>query len=161
MPDKAIEFYYYQSPIGTIKIEFSKLGISSLVFTETRILTTKNSGKGKDCFTQLEEYFEGSRESFDLPLDIHGTDFQKRVWRELRKIPFGSTTNYFSIARQLGDSKINRAVGNANSKNPVSIIIPCHRVIGSNGDLTGYAGGLWRKKWLLEHEQKLKQLSLF
>lgn len=109
---------------------------------------------------QLMEYFSGKRKAFDLPLAITGTGFQKKVWEELRHIPYGKTLSYLGLSRQIGNVKAIRAVGHANGQNPLAIIIPCHRVIGSDGSLTGYAGGLWRKKWLLEHEGALLQTSL-
>jgi len=119
----------------------------------------------QQCQQQLEAYFEGELHTFDLPLSPQGTVFQKRVWEELKLIPIGKTSTYLRVAQQLGDRKAIRAVGTANGRNPISIIVPCHRVIGSDGSLTGYAGGLWRKRWLLEHEQKMigadRQLSLF
>ena len=114
-----------------------------------------------ECKQQLNEYFEGTRKEFNLILDLAGTDFQMKIWAELLKIRFGNTLTYADLSRKIGDMKSIRAVGRANATNPVSIIVPCHRVIGSDGSLTGYAGGLWRKKWLLEHEQKHFQLSLF
>ena len=110
---------------------------------------------------QFKEYFDGTRETFSIPLKPEGTDFQKRVWNELAKIPFGKTVSYQEVANRLGDPKVIRAAASANGKNPISIIIPCHRVIGSDGSLTGYAGGLHRKKWLLAHESPVKQTSLF
>jgi methylated-DNA-[protein]-cysteine S-methyltransferase len=100
----------------------------------------------------MDEYFEGSRKEFQLPLAPEGTDFQKRVWSELLNIPYGATCSYLDVARALGDANAIRAVGAANGRNPISIIIPCHRVIGADGSLTGYGGGLWRKEWLLRHE---------
>jgi len=106
------------------------------------------------CLNQLDEYFKGSRKKFDLHLEPEGTQFQQKVWSLVSRIPFGRTTSYLEIARNTGSQKNTRAVGLANGKNPVPIIIPCHRVIGSNGKLTGYAGGLERKRWLLLHEQK-------
>lgn len=105
---------------------------------------------------QLDEYFGGRCGEFNLPLDLQGTEFQKRVWAELQKIPFGKTVTYKELALRLGDVKAIRAVGTANGANPVSLIVPCHRVIGSDGSLVGYGGGLWRKKWLLQHEGALK-----
>jgi methylated-DNA-[protein]-cysteine S-methyltransferase len=102
--------------------------------------------------TQLDEYFSRKREAFTLPLDLKGTEFQKKVWAELLNIPFGKTVSYKELSIRLGDVKAIRAVAAANGANPVSIIVPCHRVIGSDGSPTGYAGGLWRKQWLLEHE---------
>ena len=110
---------------------------------------------------QLEEYFAGKRELFNLPIKALGTDFQQKVWRELLNIPFGKTRTYLEQTKQLGDPKAIRAVASANGKNPIGIVIPCHRVIGSDGSLTGYASGIWRKKWLLEHESPVKQQSLF
>jgi len=118
-----------------------------------------------NCRDQLTEYFEGRRQVFDLPLDPDGTEFQQKVWHLLRQIPFGVTISYAEMANKLGDSKVIRAAASANGKNPIAIIIPCHRVIGSNGDLVGYGGGLPNKKWLLEHERQIhtgiSQLSIF
>ena len=113
----------------------------------------------KECTQQLNEYFHGKRIEFSLPLAPKGTDFQKIVWSELQRIPIGKTVTYMDMAKRLGDPKVIRAAGTANGKNPIAIIIPCHRVIGSDGSLTGYAGGLKRKQWLLEHESS--QTSLF
>lgn len=107
------------------------------------------------CIEQLIQYFNGQLQRFQLPLNQPGTVFQKEVWNELTQIPFAKTISYLELARRTGDSKATRAVANANGKNNIAIIVPCHRVIGSNGELTGYAGGLWRKKWLLEHEAKI------
>jgi len=105
--------------------------------------------------TQLREYFEGNRDQFDLPLLLEGTNFERKVWDQLKTIPAGSTTSYGKIASTLGDIKYSQAVGSANGKNPISIVIPCHRVIGSDNKLVGYAGGLDRKEWLLKHEGAL------
>ena len=110
---------------------------------------------------QFEEYFEGKRTQFDLKLAPKGTEFQKKVWNQLQEIQYGKTMTYQQMANQLGDPKVIRAAASANGKNPISIVIPCHRVIGSDGSLTGYAGGLHRKKWLLEHESPSNQQSLF
>ncbi len=107
------------------------------------------------CIEQLIQYFSGQRRIFELPVNQPGTPFQQEVWAELMLIPFGKTISYLELARKTGDTKATRAVANANGKNNVAIIVPCHRVIGSNKDLVGYAGGLWRKKWLLEHEAKV------
>ena len=118
-----------------------------------------------DCIQQLDEYFKGQREVFSVKLDWHGTDFQKRVWNYLLTIPFGKTVAYMDIALALADEKSVRAVGIANGKNNIAIIVPCHRVIGSDGDLTGYAYGIWRKDWLLKHEKSYAgvehQMELF
>ena len=143
----------YNSPIGTIKIEYSEKGISGLRFLDEAEGEELSADFHNSPFTtQIDEYFNGNRKIFDLPLDLQGTDFQKRVWAELMKIPFGKTISYKELALKLGNIKAIRAVAAANGANPVSIIVPCHRVIGSDGSHTGYAWGLWRKKWLLEHE---------
>lgn len=161
MVEADIQTTIYQSPIGNIEIKGSSKGISSLVFTDSANENKEISPLIIPIIQQLDEYFKGTREEFTIDLDVSGTDFQKEVWKLLLEIPFGQTTSYLEIARRMGNPKTIRAVGNANGRNPVSIIIPCHRVIGTNKELTGYAGGLWRKKWLLEHEQKYRQLSLF
>jgi methylated-DNA-[protein]-cysteine S-methyltransferase len=110
---------------------------------------------------QLEEYFHGARQDFDLKLDLSGSPFQLKAWQQLLKIPYGTTVSYLELARRMGDEKALRAVGGANGHNPVSVIVPCHRVIGANGKLVGYRGGLKRKKWLLEHEHAFAQRDLF
>ena len=110
---------------------------------------------------QLDAYFAGELEAFDLDLAPHGTPFQLRVWDELRRIPFGQTISYSQLARRLGDAKLVRAVGLANGRNPISIIVPCHRVIGASGNIVGYAGGLDRKRWLLAHERRVAGDTLF
>ena len=115
----------------------------------------------RDAVSQLREYFNGERTVFNLKLNLIGTDFQKRVWQALLDIPYAKTTSYLQLSKTLGDVKAIRAVAAANGKNPLWIVVPCHRVIGSDGSLTGYAGGLHRKKWLLEHESPVKQQSLF
>ena len=115
----------------------------------------------QEAVKQLQQYFQGKRQHFDLKLQPKGTDFQQKVWKELVKIPFGNTTSYLELSRKLGDVKAIRAVAAANGKNPLWIIVPCHRVIGSDGSLTGYAGGLHRKKWLLDFENPPAQQSLF
>jgi methylated-DNA-[protein]-cysteine S-methyltransferase len=109
---------------------------------------------------QLGEYFAGERQQFDVPLKLAGTPFQQRVWQELVRIPFGTTTTYAELARRVGQPTASRAVGHANSRNPISIIVPCHRVIGANGKLTGYAGGIDKKQWLLEWENRAQAIEL-
>lgn len=149
---------YYDSPIGLIEIAGVDQAITALRFVEARQESFLSTAVIEMALAQLAEYFSaprhpaGPRRRFDLPLDLHGTPFQQRVWRQLLEIPYGQTASYADIARALGDPKLVRAVGVANSKNPVAIIVPCHRVIGSDGSLTGYGGGLWRKEWLLKHE---------
>ncbi len=152
---------YYRSPIGTIKLSYTGKGLAKLVFSDDDIPPTHDDLFLQDVFLQLDAYFAGKRKKFDLTLDLSGTDFQKKVWDFLIAVPFGHTVTYLDIAKHLNNPKTTRAVGHANAKNPVSIIVPCHRVVGSDGSLTGYAGGLWRKEWLLDHEKKYKQLSLF
>ncbi len=112
-----------------------------------------------ECITQLDEYFYGERRTFSLETEQDGTPFRKRVWQELAEIPFGKTCSYLDIARKMGDKKSMRAVGTANGDNQLAIIVPCHRVIGADGTLTGYSGGLWRKQWLLEHERKMDYVA--
>lgn len=154
---------FTQSPIGVIEIVGNSEGVSSILFKDDDSLAISESipKELNDVVTQLQEYFEGKRSTFNVKIAPKGTDFQKRVWKELLNIPFGKTLNYQQIANKLGDPKVIRAAASANGKNPISIIIPCHRVIGSDGSLTGYAGGLHRKKWLLEHENPWQQQSLF
>lgn len=153
---------YIQTPLGVTKIEGDENGLCAIsVLNKTEELTQVVPEELEDAVYQLQEYFEGKRKIFDLELNPQGTDFQKRVWKGLLNIPYGKTTSYLNLSKTLGDVKAIRAVAAANGKNPLWIIVPCHRVIGSDGSLTGYAGGLHRKKWLLDHENPIKQLSLF
>lgn len=150
------------SPLGYTKIVGDKDGIAQVtVLNSEEKVTDIIPAELEDCVIQLQEYFEGSRKQFDLKLDPQGTDFQKKVWELLKDIPPGKTISYLQLSKQLGDVKAIRAVASANGKNPIWIIIPCHRVIGSDGSLTGYAGGLYRKQWLINHESEYKQQSLF
>ena len=150
------------TPLGFTKIVGDSDGISSVtVLNSVEKVSTILPEALEDCVYQLNEYFEGKRKQFNLKLNPIGTVFQKRVWNELLQIPFGKTVSYLELSKNIGDVKAIRAVANANSKNPLWIIVPCHRVIGSDGSLTGYAGGLSRKQWLLEHESPYKQQSLF
>lgn len=153
---------YYKTPIGTAKIIGNKNGIQAVSVLEEDIETSSEIPEClQDCVKQLDDYFKGKRNSFNLKLNPKGTLFQKKVWEELLNIPFNKTRTYLEQSKALGDVKAIRAVASANGKNPIWIIIPCHRVIGSDGSLTGYAGGIWRKKWLLAHENPVKQQSLF
>ncbi len=154
---------YIETPLGIACLSGDENGLSSVSVTKDieKIEEQEAPPCLQQAVTQLQEYFEGRRTHFDLKLNPSGTEFQKKVWKELLKIPFGKTVSYLDIAKRLGDSKTIRAAASANGKNPLWIIVPCHRVIGSDGSLTGYAGGLWRKKWLLEHESPSKQQSLF
>lgn len=146
----------YESPIGVIEIVGTDHGIHSILFSEEEnkknLLQTDTPPVLKECYNQLDEYFKGNRQEFSFPYGIEGTDFQRTVWNALTEIPYGKTGTYKDIARSIGNEKAIRAVGNANGKNKLSIVIPCHRIIGSSGKLVGYAGGLWRKEWLLKHE---------
>jgi len=143
---------YIDTPIGVIEIQASSQGITRVDFSVLRNDAINTSEITHRCKQQLKEYFSGKRKIFDLPLDQQGTVFQKSIWTCLLKIPFGQVMSYQNIADMANNRKAVRAVGAANGKNPIGIIVPCHRVIGSNGTLTGYAGGLDRKAWLLEHE---------
>jgi len=145
---------YYKSEIGTLEVAGTKQGIYSLSFVQDTEHDTSDVHEClKPCFVQLDQYFHGTLKTFSLALDMQGTNFQKQVWQALLDIPYGMTRSYGDIARKIGNRNAFRAVGNANNKNKIAIIIPCHRVIGSDGSLTGYASGIWRKKWLLKHER--------
>ena len=153
---------YIKTPLGITAITGDAQGVAKIsVLEEDVALTGTIPAELQQAVAQLQEYFEGKRTNFDFVMNPAGTDFQKRVWDALLNIPFGTTTSYHALSVQLGDVKAIRAVAAANGKNPLWIVVPCHRVIGSDGSLTGYAGGLWRKKWLLEHETPPIQQSLF
>ena len=153
---------YISTPLGSAKLEGNENGISSVTVIESDEPESKIIPEVLvDAVYQLNEYFEGERQNFDLLINPEGTEFQKKVWNSLLEIPYGKTMSYLEHSKKLGDVKAIRAVASANGKNPLWIIIPCHRVIGSDGSLTGYAGGLHRKKWLLNHESPSKQKSLF
>lgn len=153
---------YINTPLGCCLIEGNEDGVSKIwVLNEATSVSQTIPSELQEAVTQLAEYFQGVRKSFDFKLNPAGTDFQKKVWEVLLEIPFGITMSYHQLAIKLGDVKAVRAVASANGKNPLWIVIPCHRVIGADGSLTGYAGGLWRKKWLLEHETPPVQQSLF
>jgi len=143
---------YMDSPIGAIEIQASAKGVTQAIFSGTERHAIKTNKITHSCKQQLNEYFQAKRKVFDVPLDQHGTVFQKSVWACLVNIPFGKTLSYRDIAEMLNNPKAVRAVGGANGRNPIGIIVPCHRVIGANGTLTGYAGGIERKSWLLKHE---------
>lgn len=159
-----IEVVYYRSPVGVLEIRSAGNAISEILFLnswkgakvdETQLSFTKpKSPVIKNCIKQLDEYFSGKRFEFTIPIAQVGTDFQQTVWAGLCHIPYGKTISYLELSKRIGNVKAIRAVGTANGNNSICIIVPCHRVIGSNGDLVGYGGDLWRKKWLLEHEAK-------
>jgi methylated-DNA-[protein]-cysteine S-methyltransferase len=157
-----LEQAYIKTPLGIAKLEGDENGLTSVSVLDTdEAPTTVIPELLEDAVYQLREYFEGERKTFSLTLNPTGTDFQKRVWEELQQIPYGKTISYLELSKKLGDVKAIRAVAAANGQNPLWIVVPCHRVIGSDGSLTGYAGGLHRKKWLLEHESPVKQTALF
>lgn len=157
-------FCYIESPIGRLMLTTDGTALTGLYMNLYRNKPSKLPGLGDDWIQnatidplpaaarQLKEYFAGKRREFDLPLRMEGTEFQQRVWRELTKIPFGETRSYGQLAKRLNNPNGSRAVGLANGRNPIAVIVPCHRVIGADGSLTGFGGGLDRKEWLLTHE---------
>jgi len=153
---------YLHTPLGIAEIIGDENGISKIsVFDKKEIAIPETPIELQEAVGQLNDYFLGKRSDFTFKLNPSGTEFQKKVWTALQQIPFGKTMSYQELSIQLGDVKAIRAVASANGKNPLWIVVPCHRVIGTDGSLTGYAGGLWRKKWLLDHENPVKQQSLF
>ena len=145
---------YYKSPLGPIEIVGGRVSILALNFVEDMLPEdVELTFCVKECLKQVDEYFKRKRKEFFLNLQPRGTEFQKSVWRQLEKIPYGETASYSEIAGAIGKPTACRAVGSANGRNPIALIIPCHRVIGRDGNLTGYGGGLWRKEWLLKHER--------
>jgi methylated-DNA-[protein]-cysteine S-methyltransferase len=157
-------FYYVDSPIGRLMLTSNGTALTGLYMNVTRNKPTKPLAPDDDwvqngtidplpaAAQQLKEYFSGARREFDLPLKLQGSEFQQSVWHELLKIPFGETRSYGQLAKRLGNPNGSRAVGLANGRNPIAIIVPCHRVIGADGSLTGFGGGIERKEWLLSHE---------
>ncbi len=149
-------YTYYQSPVGLLKLGGTEQYICELSFVDAQEQIIHGEPGISDilhqCTEQLIEFFNGKRKQFDIPVWQAGTPFQQKVWNELLNIPFGKTISYFELAKMLGDPKVIRAAASTNGKNNIAIIVPCHRVIGSDKSLTGYSGGLWRKKWLLQHE---------
>jgi len=146
------------SPVGILKLVENDGLITAIQFMENMALLPSVDFGNRvlaQCATELNEYFEGKRQAFTFPMQQTGTEFQQRVWGQLTIIPFGKKISYHQLAMQLGDAKCIRAAGTANGKNNIAIVVPCHRVIGTNGSLVGYAGGLWRKQWLLEHEGRI------
>lgn len=151
-------YTYYQSPIGLLKIGGNENYISQITFADKEddiVKTETTSMLLHECVEQMIEYFNGKRKTFDIPIHQGGTQFQERVWSELLNINYGRTISYMDLAKRLGDPKSIRAAASSNGKNNICIVVPCHRVIGSNTSLVGYSGGLWRKKWLLAHENKV------
>lgn len=150
-----LHYAYYDSPIGLVELGGNENALKSLYFVDERRADARSTALLERAVAQLREYFQSGRRDFDLPLEMEGTDFQQSVWNQLLTVDFGVTVSYMDIANALEKPKAIRAVGAANGQNPISVIVPCHRIIGSNGKLTGYGGGLWRKEWLLKHEGAL------
>lgn len=157
-----MDICYVETPIGTAEIKGNEAGIKSISIIDNGPTSTDIIPESlQDCARQLQEYFQGERKTFNIQLNPEGTPFQKKVWKKLESIPYGKSMSYLELSKELGDVKAIRAVAAANGKNPHWIVVPCHRIIGSDGSLVGYAGGLGRKKWLLNHESSAKQQSLF
>lgn len=152
-------YSYYESPIGLLRIGGTDTYISEIMFVDDKTQIRHGEPGVSDvihfCTEQLIEFFQGKRKQFDVPIHQQGTDFQQKVWSKLMNINYGKTISYLDLAKNLGDEKVIRAAASTNGKNKISIIVPCHRVIGTNKSLTGYSGGLWRKKWLLQHEFRI------
>ena len=153
----------FQSPIGIVEIIGTERAIQSILFSEKTEVDYPIGPDSPqvivDCQRQLEEYFKGERTEFSIPLTSTGTEFQQKVWSALTEVPYAKTVSYGAIAKAIGSDKAVRAVGNANSKNKLTIVVPCHRIIGANGKLTGYAGTLPRKEWLLRHEREVSETA--
>lgn len=152
-------FTYYKSPLGILKVSATEQYVTEISFVDDEENVEPASKETcnilTECTEQLIEYFNGKRRAFNFPIHQKGTNFQQTVWNELLSINFGKTINYMDLAKRLGNPTSIRAAASTNGKNQVCIVVPCHRVIGTNGSLVGYAGGLWRKRWLLEHENKI------
>lgn len=148
-------YCYFESPIGLIELSGNTEALTSVFFVEERRVNIVSSAILDEALRQLTEYFVNDRFEFDVPLSLKGSEFQQTVWTQLLTIPYGQMASYQDIADALDNPQAVRAVGAANGQNPISIIVPCHRVVGSNGKLVGYGGGLWRKEWLLRHEGAL------
>lgn len=152
---------FIKTPLGIAKLTGDEKGIREIIILDNELESDTIPKELKVAVEQIHEYFEGKRTAFTFRINPLGTEFQQKVWKVLLTIPYGKTISYLALSKKIGDVKAIRAVASANGKNPLWIVVPCHRVIGSDGSLSGYAGGLWRKKWLLEHENPVKQESLF
>lgn len=146
--------FHYQSPLGLLQLKADDIALWQIHFASEQTEDNSYNPILEQCIAELDAYFEGTLREFKTPLNPHGTDFQKSVWEQLLLIPYGTTLSYHSLSKRIGNLKAIRAVGTSNGKNPIAIIIPCHRVIGQDGSLTGYAGGLENKKWLLDFEAR-------
>lgn len=155
MSEQHVYYGYCESPIGLIEIGGTEDAIVSVAFVEHTGDVVGTTPLIEEAVRQVSEYFVGDRHTFEVPVEFGGTDFQREVWQQLQSIPYGQVVSYQDVADALERPGAVRAVGAANGQNPIAIVVPCHRVIGSNGDLTGYGGGVWRKEWLLKHEGAL------
>lgn len=151
---------YIESPLGWMCIKANPIGVTHVEFVQSKELEVHPNEHTLLAVQELTAFFEGRLEQFSVPLCLQGTHFQLNVWEELQRIPFGTQVSYETMARRLGDVKVIRAAATANGRNPVAIIVPCHRVVGKDGSLTGYSGGIHKKKWLLDWEQRTFQPSL-
>ena len=159
---KKIKFRaYFKSPLGLLSITANDTAITGLAFVKQKRAKEKKNEVIKDCLKQLSEYFKRGRYDFNIMVEQEGTELQQKVWSELQKIPYGMTMSYLNMAKKIKNRTLSRAVGNASGQNNIPIIIPCHRLIGINGDLTGYSGGIEKKKWLLEFENETVEPKLF
>ncbi len=161
MARKIIYRAYFKSPLGLLSITANEAAITGLSFVKSKKAKEKKNEVIKDCLKQLLEYFKRERYDFNLILEQTGTELQQRVWSELQKIPYGMTMSYLNMAKKIKNRTLSRPVGNASGQNNIPIIVPCHRLVGSNGDLTGYSGGIEKKKWLLEFENETVEPKLF
>ena len=152
---------YYSSPVGELEIQSEGDAITVVGFLRDVKRPENPTAIIQTCIQELDEYFYSGRKFFDVKIELRGSTFQQQVWNKLIEIPYGKTTYYADIAEKVGDLNSVRAVGLANGQNPIAIIVPCHRVIGKDGSMVGYGGGLERKTWLLRHEGALNQLELF
>ena len=150
-------YYYYESPIGILEIRTTEEELISILYVDEKRENTETPKILKEVIKQLQEYFNGERKKFDIKFKLKGTKFQEKVWNALTDIPYGETVSYKYIATKIGNEKAVRAVGNTNGRNIINIVVPCHRVIGTNKSLTGYGGGLDKKSWLLQHEEKFSK----
>lgn len=156
--------HYYRSPLGWIELKSANGVLCSLLFIDEHEQSEEHPDAFfQTCIDQLSAYFDGTLQSFDIPLGYSGTAFQIQIWDELKNVAYGETISYEALSHRIENPKAIRAVANANAQNKFHLLVPCHRIIGKNGSLTGYAGGIWRKQWLLDHEAKIsgRRLSLF
>lgn len=161
MAKKVVFRAYYKSPVGLLSVTANDTAVTGLSFVKQKHAKEKKNEVIKDCLKQLSEYFKRERFDFNIAVEQQGTELQQKVWKQLQKIPYGMTMSYLTMAMKLRNRTLARAVGNASGQNNIPIIVPCHRLVGSNGDLTGYLGGIEKKRWLLEFEKETVEPTLF